>query len=87
MRDTVMNKQVKETEKQGDTSVPADKTTGSKVLLDFAVATSAPSIAPLPATSICATIALASGFVNLPLLGLPCCQLQQDPSQKQEQLG
>lgn len=47
MRGTVMNKQVKETEKQGDSSVPADKTTGSKVLLDFAMATSAPSTATL----------------------------------------
>lgn len=63
---------------------PADKT-GSKVLLDFAVATSAPSIATLPATNMCATIALASGFVTLLLQGLPCCQLQQDPSQKQRQ--
>lgn len=38
-------------------------------------------------TVISATTSPASGFVTLPLPGLPCCRLQQDPSHEQRQDG
>lgn len=76
MRGTVMSKQVRRPGTKGSPQPSIGKTSYAKVPLHV--------LCTLPATKTVISVTTIC-FGPLPLPGLPCCQLQQDPSQEQIQ--